>query len=116
VFTAAPTLTGVDHGTFTELRVAAHTSWPPIVPARFDEKTISSAAEILLDAIARSDGTRRSVLDEVKRTVVENGILGNIAWNARGDLLDAPFTILRVHDGTFVTDRVIVVRAAKTDQ
>jgi DNA-binding SARP family transcriptional activator/ABC-type branched-subunit amino acid transport system substrate-binding protein len=74
----------------------------------------AQAAEILLNAIARSDGTRRSVLDEVKRTVVENGILGNISWNARGDLLDAPFTILRVQNGQFVTDSVIVVRAAKT--
>ena len=55
----------------------------------------AQAAEILLDAIARSDGTRRSVLDEVSRTVVTNGILGNIGWDAQGDLLEAPITVLR---------------------
>ncbi len=66
----------------------------------------AQAAEILLDAIARSDGTRRSVLDEISRTVVTKGILGNIDWDARGDLLEAPITIFRVQDGKFVDDRV----------
>ena len=47
----------------------------------------------------RSDGTRRSVLHEVSRTVVKNGEIGDVNWNARGDLLEAPITILRVQKG-----------------
>lgn len=69
----------------------------------------AQATEILLDAIGRSDGTRRSVLDEVSRTIVTQGIIGNIGWDAHGDLLQAPITILRVQDGDFVVDRVVVV-------
>ncbi len=69
----------------------------------------AQAAEILLDAIARSDGTRRSVLDEVSRTVVTKGILGSVGWDAQGDLLEAPITVFRVQNGELVVDRVVVV-------
>ena len=70
----------------------------------------AQAAEMLLDAIARSDGTRRSVLDEVRRSVVTNGILGDIAWDTRGDLLEAPITVFRVQKGEFVVDRARAFR------
>ncbi len=72
----------------------------------------AQAAEILLDAIARSDGTRSSVLNEVQRSEVVNGILGDVAWDARGDLLEGPVTISRMRDGELVVDRVVVVRPA----
>ncbi len=42
VFTAAPRLTATDHGWWMLRRVAAQMSWPPSVPARFEEKTTSS--------------------------------------------------------------------------
>ena len=73
----------------------------------------AQAVEILLDAIARSEGTRRAVLDEVSRTVVTKGILGAISWDAQGDLLEAPITIFRVQNGDFVTDRVLVIRSPR---
>ena len=76
----------------------------------------AQAAEILLDAIARSDGTRSSVLAEVRRTVVTNGILGDIGWDAQGDLLEAPITVFRVKGGDLVVDRVIVVRPPRSDR
>ena len=76
----------------------------------------AQAAEILLDAIARSDGTRSSVLDEVRRTVVTRGILGDIRWDAQGDLLQAPITVFRVQKGDLVADRVVVVRPPQSDQ
>ena len=75
----------------------------------------AQAAEILLDAIARSNGTRKSVLDEVRRTVVTKGILGNIRWDARGDLLEAPITVFRVQSGELVDDRVVVVKPPLSD-
>jgi DNA-binding SARP family transcriptional activator/ABC-type branched-subunit amino acid transport system substrate-binding protein/DNA-binding beta-propeller fold protein YncE len=73
----------------------------------------AQGAEILLDAIARSDGTRASVLEEIRRTRVENGILGDIAFGPTGDLVEAPYTYYRVRGGRFVPDRVVVVRTPR---
>ena len=56
----------------------------------------AQATEILLDAIARSDGTRSSVTRELRRTSVEDGILGNIRFDQNGDPVEAPVTIFRV--------------------
>ncbi len=79
----------------------------------------AQAAEILLNAIARSDGTRASVTREVFRTRVTDGILGDIRFDRNGDLVDAPFTFVRmvgepsseggVHPAV---DRVVVARSA----
>ena len=44
------------------------------------------------------------------------GILGNIRWDARGDLLEAPITVFRVRGGEFVADRVVVVKPPQGDQ
>ena len=81
----------------------------------------AQAAEILLDAIARSDGTRSSVVQELRRTTVEDGILGDIRFDEYGDLVEGPFTIFRVvgkgrpgllpGDEGAVVDRVILARA-----
>jgi branched-chain amino acid transport system substrate-binding protein len=70
----------------------------------------AQAAEILLDAIARSDGTRASVASEVRRTKVVDGILGDVSFDEDGDLVEGPVTVLRVEDGKFVVDRVVRVR------
>jgi DNA-binding SARP family transcriptional activator/ABC-type branched-subunit amino acid transport system substrate-binding protein/streptogramin lyase len=81
----------------------------------------AQAAEILLDAIARSDGTRESATRELFRTSVEDGLLGDINFDENGDPVEAPVTIFRVVgrgrpalvpflDGA-VLDRVIVARA-----
>jgi branched-chain amino acid transport system substrate-binding protein len=48
----------------------------------------AQAVEILLDAIARSDGTRASVTRELRRTTVEDGILGDIRFDENGDLVE----------------------------
>jgi DNA-binding SARP family transcriptional activator/ABC-type branched-subunit amino acid transport system substrate-binding protein len=69
------------------------------------------AAELLMDAIARSDGTRPSVTTELFRSDVADGILGSIAFDAVGDLIDAPHSVRRFEDGALVVDRVIVVAA-----
>ncbi len=56
----------------------------------------AQAAEVLLDAIARSDGTRASVLEELFRTNVRNGLLGSFGFDSNGDISESPVTILRV--------------------
>jgi branched-chain amino acid transport system substrate-binding protein len=59
----------------------------------------AQAAEVLLDAIARSDGTRTSVVDELFRTKVRGGLLGSFGFDDNGDITESPVTILRVRSG-----------------
>ena len=47
------------------------------------------AAEIMLDAIAASDGTRQSILEQLFATEVVDGILGSFTFNENGDPQDA---------------------------
>ena len=77
----------------------------------FSAAYAAQAAEILLDAIARSDGTRASVTRELLRTQVDNGILGDIRFDRYGDLTEGPVTIFRVAGGRAVVDRVVTARA-----
>jgi DNA-binding SARP family transcriptional activator/ABC-type branched-subunit amino acid transport system substrate-binding protein len=59
----------------------------------------AQAAEVLLDAIAGSDGTRESVLEALFATRVENGLLGSFRFDDTGDITESPITILRVARG-----------------
>jgi hypothetical protein len=47
------------------------------------------AAQVLLDAIAHSDGTRKDVIAKVFATSVTNGVLGTFTISATGDPLNA---------------------------
>ena len=58
------------------------------------------AADLVMDAIARSDGTRASVLDELFATNVKYGILGNFGFDPNGDITAASIPILRVTGAT----------------
>jgi branched-chain amino acid transport system substrate-binding protein len=71
----------------------------------------AQAAEILLDAIARSDGTRASVNRELRAARVEDGILGDIRFDDHGDLVEGPVTIYRFTRKGPTVDRVVTVRA-----
>jgi ABC-type branched-subunit amino acid transport system substrate-binding protein/streptogramin lyase/predicted Ser/Thr protein kinase len=55
----------------------------------------AQAADVLLDAIARSDGTRRSVTKELLATRVQGGILGSFRFDRNGDTTQQKVTILR---------------------
>jgi branched-chain amino acid transport system substrate-binding protein len=60
----------------------------------------AEAARALLDAIARSDGSRRRVLGQLFRTKVKDGLLGSYAFDRRGDPFPASgavvsFTVYR---------------------
>ena len=86
-------------------------------PSQFYTAYAAQSAEILLDAIARSDGTRASVTKELFKTRVENGILGDIRFDKNGDPVEAPITIWRIvrpsqAPNGEVADRVIIGRAA----
>jgi branched-chain amino acid transport system substrate-binding protein len=77
----------------------------------------AQAAEVLLAAIERSNGTRADVAKQLFKTRVNNGILGSFAINANGDTSSNPVTIYMVKGGKSTTYKVIVppvslVRAA----
>ncbi len=50
----------------------------------------------MLDAIARSDGTRASVLQELRTVEVEDGVLGDFRLDRHGDITPAQIAIFRV--------------------
>ncbi len=72
----------------------------------------AQAAEILLDAISRSDGSRASVTRELRRTRIDSGILGDIRFDRRGDLAEGPVSFFVVEGRRFVVDRVITARSS----
>jgi DNA-binding SARP family transcriptional activator/ABC-type branched-subunit amino acid transport system substrate-binding protein len=85
--------------------------------SQFYTASAAQSAEILLNAIARSDGTRASVTKELFKTKVENGILGDIRFDKNGDPVEAPVTIRRIVRSSlapngYVADRVIIARAS----
>src|SRR5262249_23990466 len=53
------------------------------------------AAETVVEAIARSDGTRASVLDQIRRSRTSSGVFGGFDFDRDGDMTPAPFAILR---------------------
>jgi branched-chain amino acid transport system substrate-binding protein len=56
----------------------------------------AAATEILLDAVARSNGSRASVIGELLATEDGNGIVGAVSFDANGDPIRAPIAIFRV--------------------
>jgi DNA-binding SARP family transcriptional activator/ABC-type branched-subunit amino acid transport system substrate-binding protein len=78
----------------------------------------AQAADVLLQAIARSDGTRRSVLNQLMRTRMRNTLIGDISFDARGDIRQGAETIVRLAGGRVGTniasiDGAVVERVAR---
>jgi branched-chain amino acid transport system substrate-binding protein len=59
----------------------------------------AEAAEVMLAAIARSDGTRNSVRHELLTQPVRNGILGNFRFDANGDTTRAIVSVYQITRG-----------------
>jgi branched-chain amino acid transport system substrate-binding protein len=77
----------------------------------------AQAAEVLYQAIVKSDGTRSSITANLFKTKISNGILGTFSINANGDTTSNPVTIYKVVGGKSATFKVItppttVVKAA----
>lgn len=67
----------------------------------------AQAAQVVLDAIAASDGTRAGVRKLVVETHVADGILGSFSFGPTGEITPAPVTILRVRHGRAAIERVL---------
>ena len=59
-------------------------------------RTQAQATEVLLDAIARSDGSRASVARELFRVRFSDGIVGRVAFDRNGDPTHNLIPIFRV--------------------
>jgi len=62
----------------------------------------AQAMQVMLGAIERSDGSRSSVIDEVYKTDVKNGLIGDFSLNENGDLTGASgaATLFTIYQGT----------------
>jgi branched-chain amino acid transport system substrate-binding protein len=60
----------------------------------------AQAAELVMRAIARSDGTRASVLEELRASRIEGGLLGSFRFDRNGDITPASVPILRITGST----------------
>jgi ABC-type branched-subunit amino acid transport system substrate-binding protein/streptogramin lyase len=61
--------------------------------------TTAQAVEVLLEAIAASDGTRASVTERLLKVRVKDGILGSFEFDANGDTTSGAVTIYRIEKG-----------------
>ena len=68
----------------------------------------AQAAQVMVQAIAQSDGTRAGVAKQLFDVKVKNGILGNVSFNEDGDVTANPVTIYLVKGGKSTTYKVIV--------
>jgi branched-chain amino acid transport system substrate-binding protein len=67
----------------------------------------AQAAQVLLDAIAASNGTRASVARAALSRRIASGLVGPVSFDANGDLKQAPVTIFRVQGGSAHVVRVL---------
>jgi YVTN family beta-propeller protein len=68
-------------------------------PAEVDPYVVNAAqaTEVLLSAIARSNGTRPSVASELFATRVTGGLIGSFGFDARGNPTRTPVSVFRLH-------------------
>jgi branched-chain amino acid transport system substrate-binding protein len=67
----------------------------------------AQAAEVLVTAIQKSDGSRADVAEKLFETDVTNGILGTFKIDANGDTTSNPVTVYRVKGGKQTDFKVI---------
>jgi branched-chain amino acid transport system substrate-binding protein len=86
---------------FTRDFGALTTPDPYVLPA-------AQAADVVMRAIARSDGTRSSVLRQLREIRVEDGLLGDFRFD-RGDITPAEIPIFRVTGRTPADEQVFEI-------
>lgn len=72
----------------------------------------AQSAEVLLDAIEASDGTRQSVVDNLFKTQVTDGIMGTFGLDANGDTTAGGVTMYQIQGDKQVTIKVVTPEAS----
>ena len=68
----------------------------------------AQATEVMVQAIAQSNGTRADVTKQLFKLILKNSILGNVSFNANGDVTSNPVTIYKFSGNAAPTLKVIV--------
>ncbi len=68
----------------------------------------AQAAEVVVQAIKQSNGTRADIAKQLFKVKLKGSILGNVSFTANGDVTANPVTIYRVKAGKTTTFKVIV--------
>jgi branched-chain amino acid transport system substrate-binding protein len=68
----------------------------------------AQAAEVLVAALAQSNGSRSDVAKQLFKIKLSNSILGTVSFNSNGDVTANPVTIYKVASGKSTTLKVIV--------
>jgi branched-chain amino acid transport system substrate-binding protein len=68
----------------------------------------AQAAEVVVAAIAQSNGTRADIAKQLFKVNLKNSILGNVSFTKNGDVTANPVTVYRVKGGKSTTYKVIV--------
>jgi branched-chain amino acid transport system substrate-binding protein len=68
----------------------------------------AQAAEVVVQAIAQSNGSRADIAKQLFKVNLKGSILGNVSFNKNGDVTSNPVTIYRVKGGKTTTFKVIV--------
>ena len=71
----------------------------------------AQAAEVLLSAIERSDGSRASIASELFNTDIKDGILGTFKIDENGDTTSNPVTVYQIKNGKQTTNDVVTPKA-----
>jgi branched-chain amino acid transport system substrate-binding protein len=72
----------------------------------------AEAAQVVLQAIANSDGTRAGVNKSLFKVSIQNGYIGPVSFNANGDISHNAVTIYKAVNGVPQTYKVIVPPAS----
>ena len=68
----------------------------------------AQAAEVVVAAIAQSNGTRADITKQLFKLDLKGSLLGNVKFNSNGDVTSNPVTIYRIKGGKSTTYKVIV--------
>jgi branched-chain amino acid transport system substrate-binding protein len=61
----------------------------------------AAAAQVLVDAIGRSDGTRADIAAKLFETDIPDGIVGPVTFDPNGDRVDAPVAVFQARHGAW---------------
>jgi branched-chain amino acid transport system substrate-binding protein len=68
----------------------------------------AQATEVMVQAIAKSNGSRSDVTKQMFKVLLRNSILGTLSFNSNGDVTSNPVTIYQVKGNSAPTLKVIV--------
>jgi branched-chain amino acid transport system substrate-binding protein len=69
----------------------------------------AAAAQVILDAIARSDGSREDIIAKMFETDIPDGIVGPMAFDENGDPRQRQISIFRADAGAWAFDKAVQV-------